>query len=150
MWIKVGDHILWESFEEKLLGVLIDKNIKFSDHLTNICKKARGKVAALSRLINIVPLERKRILMNSFIESQFSHCPLVWMFCLSRELNRRIDRIQERGLRIVYKDYTTSYKNLLKKNGSVCIHHRNIQTIATEMFKVKNGSCPEIWNFYFN
>jgi hypothetical protein len=67
MWIKVGDQILWESFEEKLLGVLINKNIKFADHLTKICKNARGKVTALSRLINIVPLERKRTLMNSFI-----------------------------------------------------------------------------------
>jgi hypothetical protein len=122
----------------------IDKYIKFDKHLTDICKKARGKVTALSRLVNIVPMDRKRILMKSFIESQFSFCPLVWMFCLSRELNKRINRIHERGLRIVYRDYTSSFSELLAKDESVCIHHRNIQRVALEMFKVKHDLCPEL------
>ena len=99
MWIKVGDQILWESPQVKLLGVTIDKNLKFDQHIINICKKASAKVTALSRLIKIVPLKKKRILMKSFIESQFSYCPLIWMFCLSRKLNRKINHIHERGLR---------------------------------------------------
>ena len=149
MWIKVGDQIIWESSQEKLLGLAIDKNIKFDQHIINICKKSSAKVTALSRLIKIVPLERKRILMNSFIESQFSHCPLIWMFCLSRKLNNKINHIHERGLRIVYEDYTSSFEELLLKDESVCIHHRNIQFVAIEMFKVKNNLCPEIIKYIF-
>ena len=87
--------------------------------------------------------------MNSFIESQFSHCPLVWMFCLSRKLNGRINRIHERGLRIVYQDYTSSFEELLVKDETVCIHHRNIQLVAIEMFKIKNNLCPEIMKYIF-
>ena len=75
--------------------------------------------------------------------------PLVWMFNLSRVLNKRINRIHERGLRIVYEDYTTSYEDLLKRNGSVCIHHRNIQLVAVEMFKVKHDLCPELMKCLF-
>ena len=82
--------------------------------------------------------------MNAFIESQFSYCPLVWMFCHSRRLNKRINHIHERGLRIVYDDYTSSFSELLKINSSVSIHHRNIQLVAIVMFKVKNRLCPEI------
>ena len=81
--------------------------------------------------------------MNSFIESQFSYCPLLWMFC-SRELNRKINHIHEKGLRIVYQDYTSSFVDLLVKDGSVSIHHRNIQKVATEMFKVRNNLSPKI------
>lgn len=88
--------------------------------------------------------------MKSFIESQFSFCPLVWMFCFSRKLNDRINHIHERGLRIVYDDYTSSFKHLLKINGSVTIHHRNIQLVAVEMFKVKDGLCPEIMKDLFH
>ena len=87
--------------------------------------------------------------MNAFIESQFSYCPLIWMFCHSRRLNRRINHIHERGLRIVYEDYTSSFTELLKINGSVSIHHRNIQLVAIVMFKVKNGLCPEIMRDIF-
>ena len=149
MWFKVGDQVIWESSQEKLLGITIDKSLKFDQHVINICNKASAKVTALSRLIKIVPLEKKKILMNSFIESQFSYCPLIWMFCLSRKLNKRINRIQERGLRIVYQDYTSSFEELLKKDESVCIHHRNIQLVAIEMFKVKNNLIPDILKYIF-
>ena len=88
-WIQVGEQIIWESKEEKLLGVTIDKGISFNKHVEDICNKASAKVTALSRLIKIVSKEKKKILMNAFIESQFSYCPLVWMFCHSRRLNRR-------------------------------------------------------------
>ena len=87
--------------------------------------------------------------MNAFVESQFSHCPLIWMFCHSRRLNKRINHIHERGLRIVYEDYTSSFAQLLKINGSVSIHHRNIQLVAILMFKVKYGICPEIMRDIF-
>ena len=79
----------------------------------------------------------------------FSYCPLVWMFCHSRRLNRRINHIHERGLRIVYEDYASSFPQLLKINGSVCIHHKNIHLVAILMFKVKNALCPEIMRDIF-
>ena len=63
------------------------------------------------------------------------------MFC-SRKLNRRINHIQERALRLVYDDYTTPFDDLLRKDKSVCIHHRNIQYLATEMYKVMNNIAP--------
>ena len=71
------------------------------------------------------------------------------MFNLSRVLNRRINRLQERGLRIVYGDYESSFEELLRQDGSVCIHHLNIQLVALEMFKVKNGLCPELMKCLF-
>ena len=144
MWATVGDQKIWESNRETLLGVTIDKELKFCAHLKGICKTASGKVTALGRLARLLPFERKRVLMNSFVESQFSCCPLVWMFCPSVELNRKINRIQERALRIVYLDYTSSYGDLLGRDGSVTIHQRNIQLVAIEMFKVKNGVGPTI------
>ena len=149
LWIQVGEQIIWESKVEKLLGVNIDKGLSFKNHVENICNKASAKVTALCRLIKIVSKEKKKLLMNAFIESQFSYCPLIWMFCYSRRLNTRINHIHERGLRIVYEDYTSSFAELLRINESVCIHHRNIQLVAVEMFKVKNGLSPEIMKDIF-
>ena len=75
------------------------------------------------------------------LSSQFSYCPLIWM-CHSRSLNNRINRIHERALRIVYKDYNLTYEELLIKSGSVKIHHRNLQILATEIYKVINNLSP--------
>ena len=86
--------------------------------------------------------------MKMFIESQFSYCPLIWMFC-SRTLNKRINFIHERALRIVYNDYVNSFDFLLRKDNSVNIHHRNIQKLAIEMYKVKHGLCPKMMSDLF-
>ena len=149
LWIQVGEQIIWESRQERLLGVMVDRGLTFKEHVQNLCKKTGGKVTALARLVKILSMDKKKILMAAFIESQFSYCPLVWMFCHSRKFNNRINLIHERGLRMVYEDYTSSFKELLKKDGSVTIHHRNIQLVAIVMFKVKNGLCPEIMRDLF-
>ena len=81
--------------------------------------------------------------MKSFITSQFGCCPLVWMFH-SRSLNNRINSIHERALRITYGDKTSIFQQLLEKDNSVSIHHRNLQTLATEMFKISNNLSPDI------
>ena len=57
-------------------------------------------------------------------------------------MNRKINHIHERALRIVYNDYTTTFDDLLRKDKSVSIHHRNIQYVAIEMYKVVNNISP--------
>ena len=69
-------------------------------------------------------VSKKRIIMKSFIESQFGYCPLIWMLHI-RGLNNKINRIHERALRITYNDKSSSYSELLTKDRSVTIHHRN-------------------------
>ena len=141
LWLKVGESKIWESSEEKLLGVIIDKDLNFNTHLSNLCRKAGQKVSALARVSRFLPFHKKRDLLKAFIESQFSHCPLIWMFC-SRKMNRKINHIHERALRMVYDDYNSSFDELLIRDNSVSIHYRNIQKVAIEMYKVVNNISP--------
>ena len=86
--------------------------------------------------------------MKAFISAQFSYCPLVWMFH-SKKLNHRINSIHERALRIVYNDYASFFHLLLTRDDSVTIHIRNIQTLATELFKMSKGFSPLIMTEVF-
>ena len=83
-------------------------------------------------------LAQGRLIMNAFIFSQFRYCPLVWMLH-SRKLNNRINNIHERALRIVSRNYESTFQQLLKQNKSVSIYQRNPQILATEIFKTKHG-----------
>ena len=49
----------------------------------------------------------------------------------SKGLNAKINRVQKRALRIVYRDNTSSFEELLRKDNSVKIHTRNLQVLAT-------------------
>ena len=75
--------------------------------------------------------------------SQFGYCPLVWMNH-SRALNNRINGLHKRALSLVYNDFSSSFSKILEKDKSVTIHHRNLQTLAYEIFKVKKNMAPEI------
>ena len=125
----------------KLLGINIDNRLNFNEHVSNICKKVSIKLHALARISNFIRTDKLKIIMKAFIESQFGYCPLVWMFH-SRTLNNRINRLHERALRLAYKDRKSSFGELLELDKSFTIHHRNLQKLVTEIYKVKNNLSP--------
>ena len=69
--------------------------------------------------------------------------------CHSRTNNSKINRLHERCLRIVCNDKQSSFNELLEKDGSVSIYMRNIQILATEIYKLINNLSPPIMNRVF-
>ena len=133
--INMGEFSIENSGSEKLSGVKIDYKLTFDCRVSDICKKANRKINASVRIAPFININKRRILMNSFFRSQFNYCPLIWM-CHSRTNNRKINRLHERCLRIIYNDKQSSFIKLLEKDNSVSIHQRNLQILAIEMFKV--------------
>ena len=66
-----------------------------------------------------------------------------------RRLNNKINNVQEKALRIVYSDYKSTFQELLDKDASFSAHHRNIQTLAVEIYKHILGLSPAIMGEVF-
>ena len=141
--LMIEDQAISNSKCQKLLGIKIDNKLSFNEHLDEICKKAGQKLNALARLTPFMNIRKRRVLLNTFFISQFSYCPLIWM-CHSRKYNNKINGLHERCLRIIYSDKKSTFDELLKQDGSVSIHTRNLQFLAIEMYKVKNDLAPLI------
>ena len=101
--MNIENNIIDNSDTDKLHGVLIDNELKFDKHVENLSKIASQKLHALARISKYMSLRQRRIIMKSFINSQFGYCPIVWMFH-SRTLKRRRNNIHERSLRLVSED----------------------------------------------
>ena len=138
LFVYVGGTKIWESKQQKLLGVLIDRDLKFDEYVLSQCKKAGKKLTALIRISKFMTFAQRRNIMKAFIESQFGYCPLVWMFC-GRQANPRINHIHERALRAVYNDEIRSFEEFLGRDKSGTIHRINIKILVAELFKIKNG-----------
>ena len=135
--VSLGNEVITAEKSVDLLGVKIDHNLNFTEHVTKLCKKGSQKLHALARVSKYLSKEKLRSLMKTFVTSQFNYCPLIWMFH-NRTLNNKINRLHERALRLVYTDEKLSFHQLLEMDNSVSIHHRNLQRLAIEMYKIKN------------
>ena len=148
VWAQIGNKTIWESKQEKLLGITIDRNLNFENYVANICKKASSKLTAIARYSKLLSFVKIKSLVTAFVDSQFAYCPLAWMFH-NRKVNSKINRLQERALRLLYKDDISTFEQLLERAGAYTIHQRNTQSLVIEMFKVKNNLGPELLNDIF-
>ena len=74
--IKIGDKYAEESKNGKLLGINVDNNLTMVDHIKYICKQASSKLYALARISHFLNDHKSKVLMKSFIISQFNYCLL--------------------------------------------------------------------------
>ena len=82
------------SLSEKLLGIALDSELKFEEHIKKICNIVNKKLNAVQRIGSHMSLDKRKILLRAFIESQFSYFPLIWMF--SRTLNSKIKPFEKK------------------------------------------------------
>ena len=139
--INIDNEVIKNSNNKKLIGINLNNRLCFDTHVANISNRVRKTLHALARISQYINIHKRKMTKKAFIASEFGYCPLIWMFH-SRKLNSRVNKLHERALRIVYQDYASSFTELLEKDNSTTIHNRNIQLLATELFKVQNGLSP--------
>ena len=106
--IRFANTSIESSVSEKLLGITLNSELKFDKHINKICNTVNKKLNALHPTGSHMSLDKQKMLLRAFIESQFSYCPLIWMFH-SRTLNNKINRLHEKALRIVYGDSKSKF-----------------------------------------
>ena len=142
---------IWQAQEIKLMGVIHDVNLQFSEHIKQICSKTSRRIGELCRLRNLIPTTAKLTIYKIAVMPHFSFCSLVWHFCKASD-RRKLESINERGLRTVYmyNGCCASYDDLLRRAKMTTLYNRRLQDIAIFMFKIKHGmlssSVTELFN----
>ena len=93
--------------------------------------------------------DQKLLLLNSAVKSQFSYCPLTWMFT-SRYLNNALNSIHKRALRLFYNDCELPFDRILEDNKQKSIHQKNIESFAIEIYKFRAGLTSPIMSDLFD
>ena len=94
IWANIGKDLIWESSNVKLLGITIDRDLKFDTHLLKLCSKASQILSAYSRMAKLFSFNKRRTLFKAFVEFLFKYCPIVCMF-RSRRTNKKINKLHE-------------------------------------------------------
>ena len=132
----------------KLLGIQIDSQLNFNMHINNIFKSAANQLNALIKLNCFLGIDEKKVLVNSFVLSNFNYCPLVW-FISSTKSWKKIENLQKRALRFLLNDYESSYEKLLEKSDKSTINLRSHRSLCLEVFKTIYELNPSFMNDHF-
>ena len=91
----------------KLLEITTEDRWTFNEHLSNMCKFAANQLNTLVRLKIFLSSNERKILVNSFVLSNFNYCPLVWFISSSTSLGK-IENVHKRALRFLLNDNVSS------------------------------------------
>ena len=122
--------------------------LSFDDHISKLCNKASMQLNAIFRLKKYTSQKQLKVVLNSFIHSNFCYCPLVWHFSTNKSIEK-IENIHKRCLRLTLNDYKSDYKTLLNKSGKKSMKIRRTETLAIEMFKTMNELNPHFMKTIF-
>ena len=132
----------------KLLGVQFDDLLLFDTHISTICSKAAKQINVLRRLSKHLNSDSKMKIYNSFIQCIFNYCPIVYN-TYSIQLSRKLEKLQERALRFVLSDFTSSYNELLEKASKPSLLQMRNQATVEQVFKVQNNLARPMPPDYF-
>ena len=75
--VRINVVVLTSSVKGKFLGITLNSELKVEKQIIGICDKVSQKTNVLSRITSYMLLNKLRLLMKIFGESQFNYCPLV-------------------------------------------------------------------------
>ena len=120
-------------------------SLTFNDHISSSCSKATRQLNAFARISKYSNLDLRRALRQNFILNNFNYSPIVWHFC-GKTNNKKLEKIQERSLRILYNDYDSTYEDL---QSSTLLLSR-LKILLLETFKSLRHTDVECLHDIFN
>ena len=112
-----------------ILGITIDDKLNFNLDIDKTCLKSANQLNALVRLKRFLGNKERKVLINSFVLSNFNYCPLVWKLTNAKSVHK-IEAIKKRALRFMLSDYESSYEDLLKKSGNPSMNLRRTRSLC--------------------
>ena len=133
----------------KFLGILLDENITWRNHIASIESKVSKNLGILYKARTYLNINSTKQLYFSFIHSYLSYGNIAWASTNKSKLNT-LHRRQKHASRIIYfKDKNTHAKPLLKKLNALNIYQLNVYQVLLFMHKVKNNSIPNVFKNAF-
>ena len=139
-YMKNGENknILEKTRAEKDLGVVVDAELTFEDHMTGVVKRA-NRMAGL--VMSTISFNDKKVLIplyKAMIRPILEYGNAVWNPFLRKHINM-IDTIQRRFTKRISGFGDKTYEERLRLLGLPSLEFRRIRGNMIEVFKILNG-----------
>ena len=132
----------------RLLGIFIDKDLKFSHQVQHVTVKSSRQVNAVGRLSGILDTYAKLRIVKAFILPNFRYCNSILFHTSMCDL-RKMERIVYRALQFVYNDFNSSYKQLLSRANIPPLYVTMQRDLLLNIHKICHGLLPPFDHDFF-
>ena len=131
----LGSSVLSLVHSMKLLGVIIDKDLNFTEHVADRVRRVSNQIQVMQRHKKLINTDTKNKLYNGYLLPHLHYCG-------QRNL-KNLEKINERSLRFVFNDNDSNYMQLLNRVGQPSLFNGRVHYILTLVYKSLNGLAPE-------
>ena len=109
---KINNIPIEEKNSARFLGIIIDNNLNWTQHIRAITTKMSRYLGIMYKLKRILPQAARLAIFHSFVQSHLNYCSLIWGFSAKSNIEL-LFRAQKKGIRSIMPGYI----NLFYKDG---------------------------------
>ena len=95
----------------RLLGVILDQNLTWGNHIDKTCYKISSKIYLLNRIKNFIDIETRKLFYFAYIQPYLDYCSSVWGHTYQSNISR-ISSLQKRALKRINCNVFDPHQNL--------------------------------------
>jgi len=120
---------------ERDLGIMIDSELNFSEHIHMVSKKANGIVAVIRRTFTSLDCQCFNLLYKSLVRTHLEYGVTTWFPYKIKDIET-IEKIQKRATKQVKQIRHLSYSERLRKLNLPTLRYRRHRGDMIEVFKI--------------
>ncbi len=98
--IEIDGKRLERVYESKILGVIIDHDLRFEFHINKLCKTTSSRISFLTRLKHFVPKHSLKTIFNALMQPHLDYGNIVWGLTFDIHTNR-LESLQRKAAKVL-------------------------------------------------
>jgi len=125
-----------------ILGVELDRELKFNAQIDAICSQIGKQINALKRMKHYLNKKSRKVIYSNYINCNLDYCSVTWLFANKTDLEK-LEKTNKRALRVVTNNGNMSYEELCKQENQLTVFKRCLKSMAVLIYKIKKGISPQ-------
>eukprot|EP00745_Piridium_sociabile_P034328 TRINITY_DN58_c0_g2_i8.p1 TRINITY_DN58_c0_g2~~TRINITY_DN58_c0_g2_i8.p1 ORF type:complete len:234 (+),score=14.11 TRINITY_DN58_c0_g2_i8:324-1025(+) len=139
--ININNQIIDEVNDHKVLGVTVDNNLSWSEHVSVLSKNISQKVYQLSKIKHYLDLHSRKLFFLAYIQSSIDYASTIWGSASANTIKPLLS-LHKRALKFVLNK-TTSLTNVDYKQSNILpLDKRLVYNKGVMMHKIMTGQAP--------
>ncbi|PFX17087.1 putative RNA-directed DNA polymerase from transposon BS [Stylophora pistillata] len=98
--LNVNSTELEQVNSHKLLGVTIDSQLTFDQHVENLCTKLSQRIAVLRKIRRFLPIDQRKLYYNAMIKQTMLYASTIWTSCSAENL-QKVFKLQKHAAHVI-------------------------------------------------